>query len=94
VFKVAEKQLHVVFKGRVQGVGFRFTVERIARDLGVGGWAKNLYNGDVEVIAEGQEEILQEFINKIRDYFSRYIRDEQIDWSQARGNLKGFQIKF
>jgi len=91
---VAEKQLHVVFKGRVQGVGFRFTVERIARDLGVGGWAKNLYNGDVEVIAEGQEEILQEFINKIRDYFSRYIRVEQIDWAQSTGNLKNFQIRF
>ena len=91
---MSAKKAHVIFKGRVQGVGFRFTIERIARDFGVCGWVKNLNNGDVEVVAEGQESVLQDFLDKIRGYFSRYIRDENISWSQATGNLKDFQVRF
>ena len=87
-------QAHIIFKGRVQGVGFRFIVERIALDLGVTGWVKNLANGDVEVIAEADREIVDNFLNKIRDYFKRYIIDEEINMIETAGEFSDFEIRF
>ncbi len=87
-------QAHIIFKGRVQGVGFRFIVERIALDLGVTGWVKNLANGDVEVIAEADREIVDNFLNKIRDYFKRYIIDEEINTTETVGEFSDFEIRF
>ena len=49
-----------VIKGRVQGVGFRYFVERVASQLGVGGWTRNLEDGGVEVYAVGTPEKLAE----------------------------------
>ncbi len=50
-----------VISGRVQGVGFRFFAERIARDLGVRGYVRNLETGSVEVYAIASEVTLEEF---------------------------------
>ncbi len=47
-----KKQVRVYYSGRVQGVGFRFTAESIANDLGVTGWVKNSRDGGVEIVAE------------------------------------------
>lgn len=48
-------RLHVVVRGRVQGVGFRWFVREAARTRDVAGWVKNLFDGGVEVLAEGAE---------------------------------------
>ena len=88
------KQVHVYFYGRVQGVGFRYTTESIARDLGVVGWVKNLKGGGVEVIAEASEDRLKEFLQRISQYFKRYIEDTQIQWQTATGEFKDFRINF
>lgn len=56
-----KKQVHIYYNGRVQGVGFRFTAESIANDLGVTGWAKNLRDGGVEITAEAEEDVLKDF---------------------------------
>ncbi len=87
-------QAQAVFKGRVQGVGFRFTVERIAIKMGVKGWVKNLDNGDVEVVAEAEEKILDDFLNLIKTQFQRYIRDEEVTFSEAAGRFRDFVIRF
>jgi acylphosphatase len=56
------KAIHIVIHGRVQGVFFRkYTFEK-ANELGLKGMVRNLPNGDVEIIAEGKEEVLQEFV--------------------------------
>jgi acylphosphatase len=89
-----KKQVRVYYSGRVQGVGFRFTAEDIARDLGVCGWAKNLRDGRVEVVAEAEEEVLKDFLARINQYFSRYIRDIETDWQPASGGFKDFGIEF
>ncbi len=89
-----KRQVHVYYIGRVHGVGFRFTAESIANDLGVDGWVKNLSDGRVEVAAEGDESVLEDFLERISSAFSRYIRDVKIDWFQATGEFKGFSVKF
>jgi acylphosphatase len=48
-------RLHLVVRGRVQGVGFRYFVREAARDLGLAGWVSNRPDGGVEVAAEGDE---------------------------------------
>jgi acylphosphatase len=89
-----QKQIRVYYTGRVQGVGFRFTTEDIAGDLGVAGWIKNLGDGRVEVVAEAKEEVLKEFLERINGYFSRYIQDVDIKWLEASGEFKEFGIRF
>lgn len=89
-----EKKIHVYYTGRVQGVGFRFTVESIAGSLGVTGWVKNLGDGKVEVEAEAEEGVLKEFLDGIRKQFSRYIQDEDVEWKESSGKFKDFGIRF
>lgn len=89
-----KKQVHVFYSGRVQGVGFRFTAESIASDLKITGWAKNLRDGRVEVVAEGEEDGLKEFLSRINKYFSKYIHDTDVEWLGATGKFKEFGIEF
>jgi len=87
-------QVHVIYKGRVQGIGFRFTVERVALNFGVVGWVKNLSSSDVEVVAQAEEETIKNFLETVRGYFLRYIVDEQISTTRATDSFTDFQIKF
>jgi acylphosphatase len=89
-----KKRLHAFFSGNVQGVGFRFAAERTARRLGVGGYVRNLANGQVEVLAEGEEKTLQEFLEALREAFHNYIRNVEVRWQEASGEHRGFGIKF
>ena len=75
-------------------MGFRFTTEDIARELGIYGWAKNLRDGRVEVVAEAEEDVLKDFLAKINQYFSSYIKDVDIEWLGASGEFKEFGIEF
>ncbi|MDD5236898.1 MAG: acylphosphatase [Candidatus Omnitrophica bacterium] len=86
--------VHVLYKGMVQGVGFRFTASSLAQNLRIKGWVKNLPGGDVELVAEQKKEVLEEFLSQINRYFSRYIHSAQIDWEIASSGFKDFQIKF
>jgi len=88
------KQIHVYYTGRVQGVGFRFTVENMALQLSVTGWVRNLPDGRVELKAEADEETLKEFLSRINQHFSRYIQNADVQWLQASGRFKGFTVRF
>ena len=88
------KRLHAYFSGRVQGVGFRFTAQRIACTLNLGGWVRNLSDGRVEVVLEGQEKAINNFLQQLNVYFRDYLRDIDVEWQEKIEGLNDFQIRF
>jgi acylphosphatase len=89
------KRMQIFFSGTVQGVGFRFTAERLARRFPVSGFVRNLDNGRVEVVAEGEEATLVDFLTAIRGSgMEHYIRDVEVHWSDAQGTFTGFGIAY
>jgi acylphosphatase len=88
------KRLHAYFSGSVQGVGFRYAVERAASSLKLTGWVRNLRDGRVEVLCEGAEDALKEFVRKINALFEDLIRDSDVDWSEPTGEFGSFDIRF
>lgn len=68
---------HYIFKGRVQGVGFRITTYQKATQLGLTGWVRNLYNGDVEAVFQGEEAYIHDLVRYMQNI--RYIRIEHMD---------------
>lgn len=56
------KTVHLVISGRVQGVFFRATAQQVAEKMQIMGWIKNTPDGEVEVLAEGSEEQVNQFI--------------------------------
>ncbi len=83
-----------VVRGRVQGVGFRFFVEREAHTLGVAGWVRNNFDGSVEVLATGTQEQLSALHAKLQRG-PRAARVDQIDEAEAKPvpNLNTFRIE-
>ena len=89
------KQLHVFWLGRVQGVGFRYTTESVALELGVKGWVRNLPDGRVEAMCEGSETILKQFLEKMAGgSMKRYIQSAEAHWEKASGQFDDFQIRY
>ena len=86
-------RLHVYFSGHVQGVGFRYSVKQLSLEFDVTGWVKNLPDGRVELVAEGERNELETFQAAIPDAGLRcFIRDSQSHWSEGTGEFRGFEI--
>ena len=79
------KQIHCLVRGRVQGVFFRSSTQREAKRLGLTGWVKNLADGTVEVVAEGEDEALRELLGWLQRGPTA-ARVERVD-SRWRGYL-------
>jgi len=87
------QRLEIRYSGNVQGVGFRYTVKSLAPGFELTGTVRNLADGRVELIAEGARAELKSFQNAIRESgLGRLISDEEVSWSEARNEFRGFQI--
>ncbi len=87
-------QAHIFYSGTVQGVGFRYTVQRLALDLKLNGWVRNLRDGRVEIVAEGEKESIERLMEKVDQHFEGYIRSKDIGFKAAENQFKRFQIAF
>ena len=88
------KSLNIIISGKVQGVFFRANVKSKANELGISGYAKNLENRDVEIIAEGDESKIKELIDFIKKG-PGMARIDKLDTKEtAIKNFKSFEIKY
>jgi len=90
-----DTRVHIIVSGMVQGVGYRFFVQRHARHLGLGGWVKNLPSGEVEIMAEGNRSRIEILIKSLRTgnpYAT--VRNLQVNWEDFQNQFTGFDITF
>ena len=91
--KMSLVRVNVHYSGRVQGVGFRYTVKSLVTGYDVLGTIRNLPDGRVELVAEGERVELEEFLQAVQDSgLRRHIQDEDIVWEEAQDKFKGFEI--
>jgi len=84
----------VVYTGRVQGVGFRFTARQVAQSHAVTGFVRNLPNGNVELVAEGIPTDVDRFLAAIAGAMSGYIDAADVQTQTATGEFKSFGIAY
>jgi len=85
---------HVIFIGRVQGVGFRFTAHRTAQRHQLTGFVRNLPDGTVEMLAQGPVQNIDDCIQDIKGYFGDYIRETRIQEIPPDPKHNDFRITF
>lgn len=83
---------NVHYSGRVQGVGFRDTAVMIARNHPVTGWVKNLPDGRVQLVVEGEGEAVQKFLAAVRERWKKNIEKEESEETKVTGSYKGFTV--
>jgi len=87
------RRMSVFFAGRVQGVGFRYTARTVAAGFELTGIIRNLPDGRVELVAEGDRAELDAFRAALHDAgLAGFIRDEQVIWADAKNEFRGFEI--
>jgi len=85
---------HIVVRGFVQGVGFRYFVYDRARRLGLNGFVRNMYNGDVEIEVEGDRSLVEEFIKEVKvGPRAARVADVFIRWKETLQHYTSFEIR-
>jgi acylphosphatase len=82
----------VIYRGRVQGVGFRYTAHRIAAGFDIGGYVKNLPDGSVELVVEGLAESVERYLATVAGRMGPNIEDQSQTDVPLTG-IQGFQIR-
>lgn len=85
---------HIIFIGRVQGVGFRFTALRMANRYKLTGLVRNLFDGTVEMLAQGPSDDVDNCIRDIKESFDTYIRETRIEEIPLNPRYEDFKITF
>jgi acylphosphatase len=87
------ERLHAVVHGDVQGVGFRYFVQRRAHQLGLQGWVRNNDDGTVELVAEGGRDQLEQLKRALQEG-PRMARVDRVEtqWSIGTGGLRSFEL--
>ena len=85
---------HIVVRGMVQGVGFRYFVLRHATKIGLFGFVKNLFNGEVEMEAHGHRSMVEEFIKEVKvGPRAADVSDVKIEWIPFDKTVDTFEVR-
>jgi acylphosphatase len=88
-----EIRAHLLASGLVQGVGFRYFVFHRAKNLGLAGYVRNIYSGEVEIEIEGDRSLIEEFIKDVKvGPRSAQVKDLKIEWLNGTQSYKSFEI--
>jgi len=87
------ERLHAVVRGNVQGVGYRYFIQRKARQLGLHGWVRNNDDGTVELVAEGPRPDLDQLMMAAEEGpRTARVQRVEVQWSSATGGLDAFEL--
>jgi acylphosphatase len=84
----------IIFVGRVQGVGFRFTAYNVAKRYSLTGYVRNLLDGTVEMVAQGPSDDIDNCISDINQAFGGYVRETKIEQIPPNPQCNDFKITF
>lgn len=86
---------HIIVQGLVQGVGYRFFVIRKAQEYGIRGYVRNLPDRNVEVVAQGEKGLVQDFIEQLKiGPVSAHVTGVDVEWSEHEPEFIDFDVKF
>jgi acylphosphatase len=86
---------HIIVSGMVQGVFFRYTMKQVASRYNACGWVKNLPEGQVEAVLEGNPSDVKEIIEWARQGPSgAVVKDIEVKWENYSGEFRDFSIKY
>ena len=85
---------HIIFIGRVQGVGFRFTASHIAERYRLTGFVRNLPDGTVEMLVQGRSDDITRCLQDLNESFAGYIRESRIEEVAFDHQHTDFNITF
>ncbi len=84
----------IIYGGRVQGVGFRFSAIRVAANYNVAGFVRNLPSGKVEVEVEGDKKEIKAFMDELAENMSGNIRETNFQDMPVSGSYHRFEIRY
>ena len=86
---------HILVTGRVQGVFFRDHTQKWASSLNLTGWVRNIRSGQVELVAEGDKEKIEELINRLNEGPPlAQVEKVDVNWEEYKGEFKDFRVTF
>jgi acylphosphatase len=91
---MSQSAKHIIYIGRVQGVGFRFTAYHVANRYKLTGFVRNVPDGTVEMLAQGPDTNIDNCIQEIKDSFSGYVRETKIEEAPFNPQYTEFKITF
>ena len=90
-----QARVHLFIEGRVQGVFYRAFTRDVAYKLGLNGWVRNLYDGRVEAVFEGEKNLIEQAIKQCSTGpRGASVTDIEIKWETFIGDLKGFTVRY
>ena len=87
-------QRTIWFSGRVQGVGFRYTACQVADEFAITGYVRNLPDGRVEAVVEGEQAEVERFLAALDRQMAGNIRERQYQDGDATGRFHGFGVRY
>jgi acylphosphatase len=87
-------RMHAWIDGHVQGVGFRYFVRESAGILAITGWVRNLHDGRVELVAEGERDVLEKLLEEVHQGpRGSQVTQVRVDWGLGNGGFDGFRVQ-
>lgn len=91
--QIPQSAVRIIVSGRVQGVGFRYFIARLAERFGLHGYARNLWEGEVEIYAEGKKEFVEEMVKKAKEGPSHgKVESCKVEWLDFTNKYDNFDI--
>lgn len=92
---MAQARAHVYISGWVQGVFFRAYTRDKAIELGLKGWVRNLRDGRVEAVFEGEKEAIDEMLEWChKGSPSARVEDVKVEWEEFKGEFQSFEVRY